>query len=676
MFHKKSLFQRVIYKLGPGVSILILLASMSVLAYVMYQKYIFRKIAQSERLLFSKYIYEYALELYDATDDAISYTIDSFKFNDKMFDYNDASKAWDTDTEIFMTAILQVQALAVASTIETSRFYKDKKVWEIVHHFIETVQLKIPTVAPHRSVPWGHNWYQYSITYPLFLVICAFTYEQIFNKPSKKLMKFLATYIHNYFENPDSTSGVMSMGWLRDGPNAVMMAVPYIGGHLLMKNLQRSNNIMRYVKNFVKFNYVTSGEGLYADGGFIFHSNLRAYGYLYSSYNDISIVAKYFKFDSPYRIQKIFRIFEHPNLSVHYSPWFTRSRGCSTTKKKTRYGTIGFFCVDSINAVIAKTDNWMLAFNGQSPKICYYESDQANNMLAQIWVTSRVFLDKDSDAEWLQDLIPFYPGVISYDNQLVRMPSTTTTTQTFLPGSQSHTIMCSWDSAIGIRNVYSIPYNTYMLQVEELVLITEMGHHSYYRIRPNQTLHSNNPLTISMNLGKYNQISRLMGLGDFKYSFEKNSTFVYSDIEPYLKHLQHPITHKAMSCLQLKPRMSGIGEMTFGYSTIYGNVNELTDRPTINSIKTANNILEYDDMDGYLYLYNINDRTDCAISKKYPETYVNDISIPIATIHRKFGQQFQSTRVSKIHTDYRQFTKDRYQMILIDITAKIKAINF
>lgn len=670
MFHRKNVFRNVIYNLGPTITIIILMILIFALSYVFYLKYIYKALAISERKLFGRYIYDYALNMYSGNDLVVSYTINSFQFNDTMFDSEDSSKTWSNDVSVFQSVIGQMQSLAVASSIRKSNYFENKKIWQIIHHFIKTVQAKLPTSPVSFVYPWGDNWYQFSITYPLFLVIAAYLYEQVFHKRSDTLFNYLTLYINNYFKEPKSISGIHSMGWLRDGPNALMMAVPYIGGHLLMKNLNKRNNIMKYVKDFARFEYRTSGEGLYEDGGFIFHTNLRAYGYLYGSFNDIILIAKYYKFNSPQRIQKVFEIFEHPDLHVHFGPWFSRSKRLTTTPQKSKYGKIGFFCVDSINAVVAKTNTWMLAFNGQSPKICFYESDQTDNALCQVWTGARLFMDKDTDKVWYEKLIPHYPGVISFDSKLVIMPSDRATTKTFLPNQPSSTIMCSFNDAIGMRNQYSLSTDGFRLSVIELILITKQGHHSYYSIEPDQQLHASNPLTVSMNLGKFTDGSTSAGgLGEM-YDFTKNKTFVYSNNgEVVLDNVRHPETKVEMKCLKIHPRLNDEGKAKFGYSTVFQNINQIAEIPKDeNCIETTEYKLEYEPKNGYMFLYEMDgDNTRVAVSKAYPSTYVRDIAIPKSIVNEKFGTNFKVSNAAIINNEYRKYTKDRYQMILEDV---------
>lgn len=671
MFHRKNVFSNIKYNIGPWLTFLIISIIVFSISYFIYLKFIYRELAISERKLFGRYIYDYALSMYTGNDQTVSYTMSSFQFNKTMFESTDPSKTWSTDTGVFQSSVGQIQELVVASSIKTSNYFANKKVWEIVHHFVKTVQAKLPTTPESFKYPWGDNWYQFSITYPTFLVITAYLYEQIFNKRSDVLFGALTLYINNYFTEPDTVSGIKSMSWLRDGPNALMMAVPYIGGHLLMKNLKKNNNIMKYVKQFARFEYQTIGEGLYEDGGYIFHSNLRAYGYLYNSYLDIALIAKYFKYNTPERIQKVFSIFEHPDLLVHFGPWFSRTRSIKTSVLRTKYGKIGFFAVDSINAVIAKTKDWMFAFNGQAPHLCYYESDQTNNVLAQIWLGVRVFLDKDSDQQWYDELIPHYPGIISYDDASIILPSDTATTKTFLP-DDGFTIICSFGSAIGVRNFYKVNFARYKLTVVELILITKNGHHSYYNIKVDQTLHASYPLTVSMNLGKHTDgDTNIGGYGDM-YEFEKNKTFVYpNEGRVYKKTVKHPQTRVDMTCLKIQPYVDAEGNASFGYSTVFQAANEINEYPTSeNMISTNDYKLEYDTETKHMYLYEFdNDDTRVAVSKRYPIQYVRDIGIHKKIINDKFGVAFNISDAAIINDEYRTFTKDRYQMILNNVTT-------
>lgn len=386
MYHNRNLFTKTLYYLTPTftvilIIVIILLVTVGILYYTNKKHKI---LTMTER--FSDYIYAYAIEWSGEIKDAeISSTIATFQFDSVMVPITktDATGSvvsnyeWNTNSEAFLDLIRIVQRMIIRSCQPESIHYKNETIWNMARHFINEVQSRLPTQPKFKTFPWGENWYQFSISYPLFLVIVAYLQVRLFKKDvDQTIYRTLSLYIQNYFESPaDDRSGIKSMGWLCDGPNAIMMAVPYIGGHLLLKDLDNKNNICKYIERYVSLQFVTSGEGLYPDYGFVFHSTLRAYGYVYSSYNDIVLISKFLEKNDYLKLKNVFEIFEHPTIPRHFSGWFTRSASVATNRKG---GKLGFYAVDSICAVIAKTADWMIQFNGQRTSLCYYESDQEN----------------------------------------------------------------------------------------------------------------------------------------------------------------------------------------------------------------------------------------------------------------------------------------------------------
>lgn len=682
MYHNKSFVTKTLYYLTPTFTAILIIVLVLFLGLFLWY-YINKKntfLTMTQR--FSDYIYDYALARSGISDAEVSSIISTFQFDSVMVPLakSDATGAevsnyeWNTNSEAFLDLIMIVQRIVVRSCQPDSIHYKSEVIWNMARHFISQVQARLPTKPKHKTFPWGENWYQFSISYPLFLVIVAYLQVRLFRtNVDKGIYRTLSLYIQNYFESPnDDRSGIRSMGWERDGPNAIMMAVPYIGGHLLLKDLDKKNNIYKYIERYISLEFVTSGEGLYADYGFVFHSVLRAYGYVYSSYHDIVLISKFLEKKDYLKLTHVFETFEHPTIQRHFSAWFTRS---DSLMSSTFRGKLGFYVVDSICAVIAKTDDWMIGFNGQRESLCYYESDQNNYTWGQIWIGGRVFLTNKSDKKWYRALVTYYPGVISYDNNVVEFKSLTATTQTFMP-SKGITMILSMPEAVAMRNEYAIVYGNYTLDVVEMTLVTKEGIHSFYEITPEIAAHTAAPLTVSLNLGTH-EVGKQSGgsLGKY-YSFTDSHTYVYTDspdntpADIRVVALKHPETGFGLSCLQIRPKLySTRGEMraSFGYSTVRGSeVNSVAVQPTINFIRADGYTLHYDSK--YLWLYS-GDKV--AVTRQMNQKqYESSISIPAPMITQKFGKDFRIAEDMVLFgSDYRGPTNDRFQMLIHDVSV-------
>lgn len=342
-----------------------------------------------------------------------------------------------------------------------------------------------------------------------------------------------------FFKQTSNGKGIISMGWTRFVPNAIMMAVPYIGAKLITRKFSRNDPICLYILDELEYPKISEGEGVYDDGGFVFHTSLRAYGYLYEAFKDVLVVAKFLNVLHTQKLINCFKILEHPHISSTFSPWFTR------TNRRIfggfgHYGSYGFHVLDSIRGIVAKTEKFKFIFNAQCNHLCYYEADQTNFKWGQIWLGARIFNYPDSYGFWYQELVSHYPGVISYNNITceIKTPydpnvdSTTVTTKTIMPTIGESIICSSLDmNVIGIRNHYKIISPSYKNEVIELTLVTEDGYHTYISVLPlDTTLNSTDPIIISLNLGKRNvtKTSELSGYVTNKnaFAFKDNNTFV------------------------------------------------------------------------------------------------------------------------------------------------------
>ncbi len=587
---------------------------------------------------YSNYILEYAISIQKLDDLSAQVVIDNFQFDNTLYIVSDdPNYVWNRDAEAFLEVILAIQDLAVITTNKNSIYYKSEDIWKIVEFFIERVMAVMPIPAPTLTVPWGTNWYQFSISYPRFLVICAYLYRRLFEEPNLYIERVLSNYISNYFKNPDPGKfGVMSLGYLRDGANAIMMAVPYVGGHLLSKDLDLDDKINTYVRDYVSLNFVKSGEGLFPDYGYVFHLVLRAYGYIYSSIADFELMSKIYGLGIE-KLSNIYKIMEHPTIPLHFSPYFTRSYSCSSNRR----GELGFYTIQSTLVCSIKTKDWLLQFNGQRDNLCFYEADKTYENLAQLWTFARVFLYLDSDSSWFKELVPYYPGVVTYNSTLQPFPTTTTTTTVFNP-KNSKTILVKGEGYIGMWQSFDMKHDNsnWDVSAEELILVTKLGYHRVLKILPRNM--SDNTLTISINLGTERAIkSNTIGLGGKVVQFEKNTSYIYSNINTtFEENVIHPKTSKLLKRVYVEPTLDLIDENiegTVAYSNLHSDINEVKVIPTIKKIDLMGATLEKDPKyPDYLFLH---DRARGVVSVgKYDGTFNQTIRIPTSLVDDKIKE--------------------------------------
>lgn len=668
MFHNRNVGRKILYSVGPYVLFTIVFAIIVIAIVVVRIRRGKRQQHLSQINRYADMLYDYALDIQDMTEDEAAITLGLFRYDKTLFPVSRTlangdevqDYAWNTNSEAFLDVILRIQGAMVLTTIKESSYYRNDKIWAMVKHFITTVQDKIPFRPTDHSFPWGENWYQFSISYPRFLVLAAYLHYKVYKRKDKTIQGYLSNYISQYYHKaPPNQKGFGSMGWVRDGPNAIMMCVPYIGGKILMKTLDEKNdsNVL-YTTNYLDLKETLSGEGVYPDGGFVFHTSLRAYGYIYSSYQDFCLLSKYFG-KSIAKFNKMFEVLEHPTIERHWGPMFTRS---PSVVSKRKGGRLGFFTMDSIKFVIAKTHNWTLGFNGQSKNLCFYESDGANYSWAQIWIGARVFMYKDSDEKWYRDLVPYYPGVISFDNKVVEFRSRTSTTTTFLP-AYAKTMICVLESVIGIRNEYRIAHSGYFLEVAEMMLITENGYHVHYRIETA----ADEILYVSINLDQKGvDETTNNGLGE-RHIFKRNNSFVY-DRNVVKKTIKHPDSGVDLVSLQAKPRRTNnIYQVRF--SNLHEKINDAISAPTNNRIETHQNVLSYTDGEDYLWLFDRTTKT-AAVTHFRDEQYAVSIKIPVKMIIDKCGDEALKY-LTIVKNDVIKLVTSDNQLVLNNVVWKI-----
>lgn len=401
---------------------------------------------------------------------------------------------WMNNTEQFHSILDILDAFVQATNSKKSIYYKSKELWNIVVNALNTIRKKIKFPPTNFNVPFGTNWYQFSITLPRLLTAAMFLYEAQFGTVHEELLNFMQRYVLAYLPNP-----VKSMGWTREGPNIVMMSVPYFGAHLLLGDFEDtlSSPEVKTVLATANFEIVTRGEGLYPDGGFWFHKTLRAYGYITSSFKDYVLVNKLFKYTSFNQFYRAFEKTEHPTIECHFGPWFGRALSIKSTQ---RMGKLGFYRIDSISGVSCKTADWILSFNGQHPELCAYESDQQNYVMAQFWVFARMFMYADTETSIQTALITRYPGVVSFDNKLVELRSTTTTTDQFFP-TEAATYICQLEGVLAFYTEFQ--FAELNIRTWELIVV-DAHTDGYYCLQYMMPIRgsSNSQLYKSVNLGR------------------------------------------------------------------------------------------------------------------------------------------------------------------------------
>lgn len=598
------------------------------------------------------------------------FTFDDNLFPDSILDTTNAvsDATWNNDSEIFGSLVKILHRLLGNTIRKSSKHYKSKKIWEMTDHAINVTSKKAP--------PWGGNWYQFAITYPLYLTTATYLKEDAFVEEDLFLIRLLATYTERYYK--PSKDGIIddTYGYLRDGPNAIMMAVPYIGGKLMRGVYDTTDLSIIYVRNYIDLKRVTSGDGFYDCDTFVFHTSLGpAYGYITSALQDFELITAFF--DKPETMGNFNRILEkteHPNIKAHHGPWFSRTSGMTGIGGR---GVLGFFTFDHMRGVVVKTEDNMICFRGQQNDLCFYEADKANFAWCQYWVFARRYLYANTELKLHEDLVTYYSGCMSYGNKTILMRSNNTTTETHLP-IRSSCMFCKLPDCIAMFNSYTVKYSQYTFEVQEINLVTEHGGHFYYNVKIDENTHASDPFTLAVNFGDLEE-EKEHSIGKM-YKFKEAASFCYTGPGGVIerKKIKHPTNVGVeYDAVQILPKLSATTrKVECGFSTMHDSrdSNECINTPSINCIKTPKYTVYWPpDQSQYLYL-NDNTKKICAVSTDMGIVFSNTITIPASKLGAIFKQSDYKIRDSILVNG--EHTKiipagDKYQLLVEGVSLPV-----
>lgn len=617
--------------------------------------------------IFEQLIAEYCTYLNTLKENEIDLFINSFD-DENLLDSVIKGGIWYKDTETFGNNINNVFGLLATVVDKKSKYYKNEKIWNIIRKTIETVSPKVNIEVGHQVYPFGTNWYQFSITYPRFLVATSYMRGKFFNDAFQKtLRRHLAQYISKYFKVPATPyEGVLSMGYRRDGSNAVMMAVPYIGGMLYLgKEKQlKNNNICKYVDKFTHINSVTSGDGFYADKSFVFHTNLRAFGYITSALPDFILISKYFKHDVTKSLVASLSTTEHPDLNVHFGPWFGRTPSFNSTT--SRYGSYGFNVLDKFAGISVKTKKFLSCFNLQRPELCFYESDKSNDKWGLVWLQFRQPFDKNTPAKYTEEMVTGFSGVFSYNNQIPVFQTITTTTTGFLP-DQAISIICQMNAAIGGYNKYRIEDSNYTLGVEEMTLNTQNGIHCIYNVDVDSG--GVLPIHFGCYMGKTIEPTN----NSHVYKLDNAKTLYIHTSESIFPHKSEIKTINNETFYSLSIKFKRGGRIQCGFSIVYdsdsknGAQNELINHKYGDSLETLEYTLRYSDE--LLYLHD-QTSSQCCISRYMTTAGLKSITLPAMSVNKILSIDNKLPMYAENY--YQNLINNRYQMLINKCTLNVE----
>lgn len=645
----------------PGIIAIIVVAVIVVIIVIWYirKKAAERAIEQDDFLRYQRLIKPYLKikrENQNFNEERVQFEMDRFEFSPILLPVGDASQnlTWDTDSSAFGDLCNSLMGMVSYGSDSTSKFYKDDLLWKQILFSVRTISAKLPDKPKDYTVPWGTNWYQFSITYPTFLVSTAFSYYDIYGTEEPFLTRHLSSYINNYFKESPIVNGLYSMGWLRYESNVIGMSVPLIGGRLYANRFDPEVNSQKYARDYMSVNYVYEGNGFYYDNTYITHV-ARNDGYTTAFYYEFQFVFDFYRLQTKFFtvLHHNFSILEHPDFDRHHGPWFGRTgnmKGFAPGRKFAKYG------VDIRGyerSVCVRSKNIGLFYCGQISPLATYESDRVNQEWGQCWIFMRRPITKNTDDQLYAPLVPYYDGVHSYGRKQINWPSQTTTTTTFPPDSALCSLCYIPNQAAAMYNKYKITMaDQFSFDIEEINLATPEGFHVFYKCRIDPIAAASNPYTVAVRLGKLDEVQqgRLTGIGaKHSYAFDNFiGTFLYlEDVDEenlenvlHVDQVKNPADSSNFDALYVQPTQRQF--FTFGFSNNfyeYGSTarhNNLNELPTINGLSTDTfRVEKLDTDDAMIFLHNYKTKVS-VLSYAFNYTLPRGITVKKSLLDERF----------------------------------------
>lgn len=447
-------------------------------------------------------------------------------------------KHWYTDTEAFGMLLNRFREMMILSLVKRRGYEflydKRKEIWSKAMIMVDKFMEKLPTVPEDYVVPIPPNWYQFSISFPMFLLCIVYLGVDYFpsGKAPSKVIEYLGDYGQYYYQEVDADMvknndcGLRSIGWCRSGSNVIMMGLVKMGTDLLAARFDANSQSQLYVRNFIRFQEPSqgTGNGVYDDGTIIEHSSLRGCGYYANSDSFFDILSFVRFYGSKYtKFLNIWQAMQHPTVPYVFGALFSRTGRMYAPHNFL--GQLGFHVFSHGRIVTAKMPNWIVQFFCQSLTLYHYEADQTNFIYVQHWLMNRTIMhNRMPVAEITKENIPYITGIFSYGNEteILKTPPQYKTTYGYYPMEATSAVVMSHnypqDTAalemqkssvggqghgpIGLINYYRCKTGlTNQVIVAELMLITEAGYHVHYTSWPDTQRAISKPYRFAVALG-------------------------------------------------------------------------------------------------------------------------------------------------------------------------------
>lgn len=361
-------------------------------------------------------------------------------------------KEWSSDVTVLanLGARLLKLTKALANQTKNSSFL-DKKYLDAIITSCQALQTKIEA-WPYKdnTFPWGANWYQFSVSIPYYFVCIYYLLRNIYNWAPTEIDKVKTagiSWISKLTQSPKK-----GIGWTRTGPNTILMGMPwtvvqYWNG--VLDEIKTQDDVV-YMMAQANVNTVVSGEGMRPDGGYIFHTNVRAYGYVASSLKSANILNCLLSNNFGEMYQYLSNLMCHPNIDANLAGLFSRE---PTVKRFMNAGQFGAFAQFSGGVLTYKQSDWFIQMMGCIKGVAYYEADKAQDRWAPAWIMLREMWTRGSlIRQYDSKTLTCFPGYTRMKSDVSgespAFPTKTSTTTSMIPAQASSACLIQDDISI------------------------------------------------------------------------------------------------------------------------------------------------------------------------------------------------------------------------------------
>ncbi|XP_057323242.1 uncharacterized protein LOC130666360 [Microplitis mediator] len=286
-------------------------------------------------------------------------------------------------------------------------------------------QLGAIKIGSDQKVPWGGNWFDFSVLLTRMLAMYEYLGED------KEVKTICGRRIIEIIPELNK-----SLGWTRSDFEFVYIAIPrlmtnYLNDRKLYDSeLEDQKGLFGSLSKVFNLTYNTEDDGkdgLYRDGSYLYHS-VATYSYLASLGNFYGTVYRALGFDANIdaKVIELFDKILHPDMDFIPYGLFGREPKITCTDilkyywpKYRKDAKLGVNIFPYIGLGVFKSSKFVFSLRVQRPDIAAYESDPDNFEFPAGWIQMRKLYLKGVDySEYKNEMkwpeLELQPGVISF----------------------------------------------------------------------------------------------------------------------------------------------------------------------------------------------------------------------------------------------------------------------